>query len=53
MNLLIKFINCKINNLKLNNPDLKNLIVNNCEIFYDLLNNSIQLMLNYLTENMR
>lgn len=51
MNLLIKFINCKINKLKLNNPDLKNLIVNNSEIFYDLLNNSIQLMLNYLTEN--
>ena len=51
MNLLGKFINNKIYKLKLNNSTFNNLIVNNYGIFYDLLNNSLQLMLDYLTEN--
>ena len=46
MNLFTQFINHKINSLNLNY-----LLINSREIFYDLLNNSIELMLDYLKEN--
>ena len=46
MNLFTQFINHKINSLNLNY-----LLINSREIFYDLLNNSLELMLDYLKEN--
>ena len=46
MNLLTQFINNKINILNLNY-----FVINSREIFYNLLNNSLELMLDYLKEN--